>query len=305
MVVASAYHSPSGHSRSRERHLVCRDVATVRVVTVELTATVTDSVWTVLDGEPVAVVHSAVSLVPVEAVVTTEGDNCICDGSSSTEELDSVVQVGDDFDVVKYRSASDATKGEAVDFVGSRELCSTVTDGHVTHDTCAVGVVRTTVRCTIVVGRDAFNLSNTTEVGGSVTQEDDTTPLTARVVGHRTVEWVTGVGEDDGALSEGFSVHRTAIGNDECRGGCSGTGGTFDDGSWLDGQGLARVDEDVSIEDVGVVTRPSGCARSLSGVGNDDFRAIGQRRAITLRSCGESRKENRSSKKQMLHVKRG
>ena len=46
------------------------------------------------------VARSAPSLVPVEAVVTGEGDDGVVDRYGSTEELDAVVLVGEHFHVV-------------------------------------------------------------------------------------------------------------------------------------------------------------------------------------------------------------
>ena len=165
LLSADSHDGPSGDGWRGEWHFVCRDVSVVGVVSVEFASAVTDSVGLVLDDEPVAVVLTAVSLVPVEAVVACEGHHCVCDGDCSTEEFDAVVKVGDHLDVIECGSASDATEGEAVDFVGSCELRTTVTNGDVAHDARAVAVVGSTVRSAVVVCRDAFDLSDTTEVG--------------------------------------------------------------------------------------------------------------------------------------------
>ena len=167
-----------------------------------------------MNDEPVGVVLTAVSLVPVEAVVTTEGHDGVGDRDSTTEELDSVVEVGDDLDVVEGGSRTDTTECESVDLVCSAELGTAVADGAVGHATGVVSIVRATVCSAVVVGRDAFDLSRTSEVGGGVTEDDDTTPLTAGVVGDRSVERVSLVGEDDGAVGATFSEDLSAFGDD-------------------------------------------------------------------------------------------
>ena len=51
------------------------------------------------------------SLVPVEAVVTTKGDESIIHSHRSSKELDAVVEVGHDFHVVNGGSRAHTGKG--------------------------------------------------------------------------------------------------------------------------------------------------------------------------------------------------
>ena len=260
MVVAGAHHCPTVDGRGGEGHLVGGDVAVVGVVAVELTAAVAHCVGHVLDGEPVRVVLSTVALVPVEAVVATEGHERIGDGNGASEELDAVVQVGDHFDVVEHRGGTDATEGEAVDLVGRTELGAAMADGAVRHDAGVVGVVGSSVNRLVVVRRDALNLGGPTEVGGGVTEDDHTSPLAAGVIGDGTVERVGFVREDDGRCFRSIGENLSAFGDDEGGGVRSASRGTLDDGASFNGQDLSCAHEDVAVEDVGVVGCPGGAA---------------------------------------------
>ena len=126
MVVAGTHYSPSVDGWGRERHFVSGYVSVVGVVTVELATTVTHGIWSILNGEPVGVVCTAVTLVPVEAVITTEGDKGVGDRYCSTEELDAVVQVRDDLYVIDGGARTDTTEGDSVDLVGCSELGTAV-----------------------------------------------------------------------------------------------------------------------------------------------------------------------------------
>ena len=270
MVVACAHHRPAVDGRGGEGLLVGGDVAVIGVVTVELTAAIAHCIGGVLDGEPVAVVLATVTLVPVEAVVTTEGHEGVGDGDSTSEELDSVVQVGDNLHVVDGRTGADTTEGDAVDLVGRSQLGTAMADGDIGEDTGVVGIVATTVDGLVIVCGNALDLGGASKVGGGVTEDDEATPLTAGVVGDGTVERIGLIGHDDGRGCRSIGEDLTAFGYNQ---GCSvrtTAGSTLDHGAGFNGESLSRTHKDVAVQDVRVI----GCPGGGSGIPGDLNRAL-------------------------------
>ena len=269
LIVAGAHHRPTVHGGNGEGHLVGGHVAVVRIIPVEFAAAITDRIGLVLDGQPAGIPLATISLVPVKAVVTAEGHECIGDAHRATEELDAIVEVGHHLDVVQRGAASNTTEGEAVDFVRRTEFGSSVADGTVRHGAAVVGVIRTAVHRLIVVGRDALNLGRSSEVGARITEDDHTAPLAARVVRDGTIQWVRFIRKHDGSLRRAIGENLTSLGHDERGSVGSAARRTLDDRSRFDGEGLSRADEDISVEDVSVVGCPgggSGTPGDLNGV---------------------------------------
>ena len=152
------------------------------VIAVELTTAVTYAL--VLDDQPLGATARE-ALVVVKCVIAAESYCCVVYFDGSTEELDSVVVIGDDFYVVDGCAVTNTAQCQTVDFVCSSELCSTVADAHVGDNTGVVRCVRSTVLGAVVIRRDAFYLAFTgREVGRSVTANNHTAPLAACIVCH-------------------------------------------------------------------------------------------------------------------------
>ena len=270
LLAAHTDDGPTFDGGSGKGHFVGADVAVVRIVAIEFATAVAFARGLVLNGEPLRT--SAVeALVPVEAVVAAEGHKCLVHGHRTSKEFDAVVQVGHDFDVVDGGSGTDASKGQAVDFVGSAELRSTVTDAHVGQHPRVVFVVASTVGRLVVVCWNAFHLGGSAKVGGGVTQHDQAAPLAAGVVRRRTVEGISFEGENDGAAFRAFGEDLASRGHNHGGGVHTRSCGTFDDGSCFNGQGLSAIDEDVAVQDVVVVAGPSGGACAFTVVCDGDI----------------------------------
>ena len=78
---------------------------------------------------------SIVSFVDVEGVVTHIGNSEILGVYRTTEELNSVVLVGEDFNVVHGGTITYATEGKTVDLIPRANLSTTVTDGDILKNT--------------------------------------------------------------------------------------------------------------------------------------------------------------------------
>ncbi len=181
MVASDTHNGPACDGWFGKRHFIATDVSVVRIVAVEFTTAVAFAAGLVLDGQPIASC-AVVTLIPVKAVVSAERDQSIVHRHRTTKELDAVVEVGNHLHVVDGRSGPHTCEGQAIDFVGCTELGSTVTDADVGDDTAVVSVVLSAVRGEVVVRGDALNLGGTAEVGGGVTQYNQTSPLAARIV---------------------------------------------------------------------------------------------------------------------------
>ena len=212
LLVAHAHHSPALHGGDGKGHLVGAHAAVVGVVAVEFTRAVAFTGGLVLDGKPVRAA-AVEPLVPIEAVVSAERNERVVDGDGATKEFDAVVKVGHHFHVVDGGAGSDACKGQAVDFVGRTELGAAVANADVSQHTGVVFVVLSAVLSLVVVGGDAFHLGHGAKVGGGVSEDDQTSPLAARVVRHRAVEGVPLEGEHDGAVGGAFGEDLASLGD--------------------------------------------------------------------------------------------
>ena len=179
------------------------------------------------------------------------------------------------------------------------QLGTAVANGHVTEDSAVVGVVVTAVGSLVVVGRNALHLGDTAKIGGGVAEDDESTPLSAGVVGHGAIERVGLVGHDDGAIGRAVGDDLAAAGHDEGRSVRTGTSSAFDHRAGVDGEHLAVLHEDVTVDHVGVVTGPVRRARATSRNRHD--RAIGHRRAVTL-GLGHIDRSKEQAKKERVAI---
>ena len=70
-----------------------------------------------------------VVLVDIDSVISLIKDNQVIYIYSTTEELNTIIIVGDDFNVINSSTRTYTTKGKTVDFITVSNSSTTVTDG--------------------------------------------------------------------------------------------------------------------------------------------------------------------------------
>ena len=164
-------------------------------------------------------------------------------------------------------------------------------DGHVRHGATAIHVVISAVTSARLGVRDALNLGFSwggVELG--VAQQDDPAPLPPHIVWRRAVKRVVLECEYNGSLRSAIGLNLTTSCHDQRRGICTGPTSAFDHSSWFDGQYVAVIDKDKTIQHIGVVAGPRGCACAAAIVGDDH---LGKGWGST---CQSNRKEGQLEK---------
>ena len=235
------------------------------------------STVTVLNGEP-ELTFTAPPLIVVKAIITTVAYRGELDFSGSSEEFDSVIQVGEDFDELNGCSATNSAEGQSVDFVVCSNERATMSDGDVTENTAIVGIIVTAentsglvdVDSLDVVGNGRAAVSGT--IQGSITKNDQPTPHAtigaAKILG--IIDVILFGSEDNGSFCCSFSHDLATTCNDQSAGISTLTGFAFDDSAGFDGECFTIFDEDQTVENIFVISRPgrvtlNTCIRHLYG----------------------------------------
>ncbi len=143
-------------------------------------------------------------------------------------------------------AAAHACQCQAVDFIGGPELNPPVADGDIAQHAAVVAVVVSSVFSEVVVGRNSFNLSGPSKIGGRIAQNDDAAPLAACVIGHRPIEWIPLKSENDGGCSGAVGHELSAFGDNQGRGVHATSRGPLDDCARFNGEGLSGFNKHIA-----------------------------------------------------------
>jgi len=119
-----------------------------------------------------------VALVRVECVVAREEHRQVLDVHGAAEELEAVVEVEGHLAVVDDGAGADAAEGDSVDLVVRAHDRAAVPHAHVPQDARRFGRLDATVR----VAGDALDRQRRRRRRGCVAEDDDATPLPARLL---------------------------------------------------------------------------------------------------------------------------
>ena len=247
-----------------------------------------------LDGAPKLPVPSP-SFIIIERVVSTKSGNHVFDGCRSTKEFHSVIRIGNDFNEFEVGACSHSAQGQAIDFVARTDICASVTDGHVRDGSTAVFVIFSSVSSARFGIRNAFDLcfaGRRVQLG--IAQQNHPPPLAAHIEWRRSVERVGFKRENDGSFCCSIGLDLPPSSHHQCRGISPRTGLAFDDRSGFNGEHVACIHKNKTIQDVGVVVCPCGCACARTIIGYDNLS-----RSRKIRK--KEKEKNRNARDEMIH----